>query len=136
MPSLNSFASSRPSQTRNIMDWKLVSRGRSKSLWHHWPFPQYILGDATSSSKRAAGCGHTNMTLFQKREKTEGKLGRYVKGVFERMDFPHENKEGGGGGVGMGTTCKRPFLMVVLTNGVKRVGYAAGLVVQYYSDEL
>ena len=39
------------------------------------------------SGKRAAGSVHTNLTLFQKREKTEGKLGRYVKDVFERMDF-------------------------------------------------
>ena len=51
------------------------------------------------SGKRAKGNGHTNLTLFQKREKTEGKLGRDVKYVFER---------GGGGG----RTCKRPFLMV------------------------
>ena len=49
-------------------------------------------------SKRAAGSGHTNLTLFQKREKTEGKLGRYVKGVFERMDFPRKIRRGGGGG--------------------------------------
>ena len=102
MPSLNSFASSRPSQTPNIMNWKLVSRGRSKSLWHHCPFPQYILGDAASSSKRAAGSGHTNLTLFQKREKTEGKLGRYVKGVFERMDFPRKIRRGGRGEGAMG----------------------------------
>ena len=39
------------------------------------------------SGKRAAGSVHTNLTLLQKREKTEGKLGRYVKDVFERMDF-------------------------------------------------
>ena len=45
------------------------------------------------SGKRAAGSGHTNLTLSQEREKTEGKLGRYVKDVFERMDF-----RGGGGG--------------------------------------
>ena len=45
------------------------------------------------SGKRAAGSVQTNLTLFRKREKTEGKLGRYVKDVFERMDF------GGGGGV-------------------------------------
>ena len=38
------------------------------------------------SGKRAAGSGHTNLTLFQKREKTEGKLGRYVKDVFERVE--------------------------------------------------
>ena len=98
MPSLNSFASLRPSQTRTIMDWKLLSRGRSKSLWHHSPFPQNILGDAASSSKPAAGSAHTNLTLFQKREKTEGKLGRYVKGVFEKMDFPRKIRRGGGGG--------------------------------------
>ena len=51
------------------------------------------------SGKRAKGNGHTNLTLFQKREKTEGKLGRDVKDVFER-------------GGGSGRTCKRPFLMV------------------------
>ena len=44
------------------------------------------------SGKRAAGSGHTNLTRFQKREKTEGKLGRCVKDVFERVDF-----RGGGG---------------------------------------
>ena len=33
---------------------------------------------------------------FSKREKTEGKLGRYVKDVFERMDF---RRRGGGEGV-------------------------------------
>ena len=29
-----------------------------------------------NSGKRAEGSGHTNLTLFQKREKTEGELGR------------------------------------------------------------
>ena len=29
-----------------------------------------------NSGKRAADSGHINLTLFQKREKTEGKLGR------------------------------------------------------------
>ena len=48
------------------------------------------------SGKRAAGSGHTNLALSQKREKTEGKLGRYVKDVFERMDF---RRRGGGEGV-------------------------------------
>ena len=51
------------------------------------------------SGKRAKGNGHTNLTFFQKREKTEGKLGRDVKDVFER-------------GGERGRTCKRPFLMV------------------------
>ena len=46
------------------------------------------------SGKRAASSGHTNLTLFQKIDKTERKLGRYVKDVFERMYF----RRGGGGG--------------------------------------
>ena len=62
------------------------------------PFSKHIgwrMGDSFSSlafsvkksGKRAAGSGHINLTLFQKRDKTEGKLGRDVKDVFERMDF-------------------------------------------------
>ena len=61
------------------------------------------------SGKRATGSVHTNLTLFQKRGKTERKLGRYVKDVFERMDFPRKIRRGGG------RTCKRPFIMVAQT---------------------
>ena len=48
------------------------------------------------SGKLATGSVHTNLTLFQKRGKTERKLGRYVKDVFERMDFPRKIRRGGG----------------------------------------
>ena len=43
------------------------------------------------SGKRAKGNGHTNLTLFQKREKTERKLGRDVKDVFGRGGWKGED---------------------------------------------
>ena len=44
------------------------------------------------NGKRAASSSHTNLTLFQKIDKTERKLGRYVIYVFKRMYF----RRGGG----------------------------------------
>ena len=72
----------------------------SKNIgWRIGDFFSSLAFVVKKSGKRAKGNGHTNLTLFQKREKSERKLGRDVKYVFER---------GGGGG----RTCKRPFLMV------------------------
>ena len=61
--------------------------------WRNGNFFSSLSFLVKKSGKRATGSGHTNLILFQKRGKTEGRLGRYVKDVFERMDFM-----GGGGG--------------------------------------
>ena len=58
-----------------------------QAVWRMGYFFSSLAFLVKKSGKRAAGSVLTNLTLFQKREKTEGKLRRYVKDVFERMDF-------------------------------------------------